>query len=348
MPTCLGLLPLCNNMSAILSCQDQYFAGGQHYDGPLYPTSASAVDVSKETMLSLWATGLLDNRGSLREPPTQDPFFDLGFSVQENYDWGPQVSSQIFTNKQLQDTLVQKDEELARLQEENNKLKQYLNSAYVKSLEEKAKKLLSEHGRTMADVCRMGKRKVKESTFSACDTPVKKARRNLFTNFTANQEQTPPVNTWVLQTLGLKDVDTIDESSMTFSALASDLAGSIEAYQGGPLEGMDYSTCDGAHMDYSDALKTPVRRDDSTSSGGEPPYLFPCNSSSPGSTRLAPYDSSPCYAADVSPNKTEIAFSTSLNPHRNVKTHTFSQGQAFVRRDDEGGWKFTWVPKQSE
>lgn len=40
---------------------------------------------------------------------------------------------------QLQDTLVQKEEELARLHEENNHLRQYLNSALVKCLEEKAK-----------------------------------------------------------------------------------------------------------------------------------------------------------------------------------------------------------------
>ncbi len=40
---------------------------------------------------------------------------------------------------QLQDTLMQREEELARLQEENNKLKEFLNSSYVKSLEEKTK-----------------------------------------------------------------------------------------------------------------------------------------------------------------------------------------------------------------
>lgn len=43
-----------------------------------------------------------------------------------------------FTIK-LQDTLMQREEELARLQEENNKLKEFLNSSYVKSLEEKTK-----------------------------------------------------------------------------------------------------------------------------------------------------------------------------------------------------------------
>lgn len=42
---------------------------------------------------------------------------------------------------QLQDTLLQKEEELARLHEENNHLRQFLNSALVKRLEEKTKVL---------------------------------------------------------------------------------------------------------------------------------------------------------------------------------------------------------------
>lgn len=39
----------------------------------------------------------------------------------------------------LQDTLMQREEELARLHEENNKLKEFLNSSFVKCLEEKRK-----------------------------------------------------------------------------------------------------------------------------------------------------------------------------------------------------------------
>lgn len=40
---------------------------------------------------------------------------------------------------QLQDTLLQREEELARLQEENNKLREFLSSSFVRTLEEKAK-----------------------------------------------------------------------------------------------------------------------------------------------------------------------------------------------------------------
>lgn len=52
--------------------------------------------------------------------------------------------SSIISIPQLQDTLLQKEEELARLHEENNNLRQYLNSALIKCLEEKAKVLCSE------------------------------------------------------------------------------------------------------------------------------------------------------------------------------------------------------------
>lgn len=44
-----------------------------------------------------------------------------------------------FLLSQLQDTLMQRDEELARLHEENNKLKDFLNSSFVKCLEDKRK-----------------------------------------------------------------------------------------------------------------------------------------------------------------------------------------------------------------
>lgn len=44
--------------------------------------------------------------------------------------------------------------------------------------------------------------------------------------------------------------------------------------------------------------------------------------------------------------RTELAFSMSLSPSSSVKTHSFPQGQAFVRKDGEGRWSFTWVPRQ--
>lgn len=41
-----------------------------------------------------------------------------------------------------------------------------------------------------------------------------------------------------------------------------------------------------------------------------------------------------------------VVFSMSLSPSCSVRTHSFPQGQAFIRRNPEGRWNFTWVPRQ--
>lgn len=41
-----------------------------------------------------------------------------------------------------------------------------------------------------------------------------------------------------------------------------------------------------------------------------------------------------------------VVFSMSLSPSCSVRTHSFAQGQAFVRKNPEGSWNFTWVPRQ--
>ncbi|XP_025067510.1 geminin coiled-coil domain-containing protein 1 [Alligator sinensis] len=313
--------------------------------------SAASVDVSKETRVSFWAAGLPDNSG---EGQPGDPFCDLDFAGQDDVWPGDQLSSQLYRNKQLQDTLLQKEEELARLHEENNNLRQYLNSALIKCLEEKAKKLLSGSGQRDHAIFRGGKRKVRENDCFAPpeSPPLAKARRNLFSEFTACEEPPrPAVDSWVLQTLGLKDIDTIDESvSANYSALAGELG--EDPYCPQPVEAMDYDSAEDPTALYG---CEPLTRIPSTASLCKEvtPYLTPlssapCASSSGHGDVPFPAYGLPYFSQDVSRNKTEVAFTTSVSPHRNVKTHTFQQGQAFVRRDDDGGWKFTWVPKQSE
>ncbi|KAM9378576.1 geminin coiled-coil domain-containing protein 1 [Phaethornis superciliosus] len=263
-----------------------------------------------------------------------------------------QLSSQLYRNKQLQDTLLQKEEELARLHEENNNLRQYLNSALIKCLEEKAKKLLSCHGQKNCAALKSTKRRLKEDhCFVPLDIPhASKARRNLFNEFTACEEQpSPAVDSWVLQTLGLKDVNTIDETSANYSALSSDLG--KDTYCLSPGESADYDHSEGAAATYSCSHVSPANS--STHPQGEDsPFLpqfssAPCVSSAPSLSSL-PAPGLPYLTGDFSPNKTEVAFTTSLSPHRNVRTHTFHQGQAFVCRGEDGGWRFTWVPKQAE
>ncbi|KAB1284127.1 Geminin coiled-coil domain-containing protein 1 [Camelus dromedarius] len=246
---------------------------------------------------------------------------------------------------QLQDTLVQKEEELARLHEENNHLRQYLNSALVKCLEEKAKKLLSseEFSRARGNF-RKGKRKPREQRYFPPEIPHhKNAKRNLSSEFANCEEQPgPPVDPWVLRTLGLKDLNTIDDtSSANYSALLSHPARTTSAFPQFLDDAVGYHNAPGQDLPIDCGGDRTAPSHSTSSHGGE--FHFPSQlSSPPGGLQTPPY-----YASDVLRNKTEVAFSTSLSPHCNVKTHSFHQGQAFVRRDEEGGWKFTWVPKQS-
>ncbi|XP_041120756.1 geminin coiled-coil domain-containing protein 1-like [Polyodon spathula] len=349
-------------MSAILSCQDQYFVGGQGYDCPYsLSTSAANVDVSKETLVSFWAAGLLDNRACQHEPQSQQRYYELDSGIQDNFIWKDHLSPQLQRNQQLQDTLLQKEEELARLHDENHKLKEYLNSTFVKGLEEKAKILL--HNGPGVD-CRprnkrrrvLGEEGVPASTASQLlpSSSLKKACRNLSLEFCTAEElaHTPPVDSWVLQTLGLKDVDTIDHSA-NYSDLLTSLddqnalhadPGAMDNSNTGRVSSqLGYCPDPGVGVEYTGS---PCNLDSC--------YLPRLSSSSPQahSTPL-PGIATPSlfkspYSIDVSRNKTEVAFTMFLNPHRNVKTHSFKQGQAFVCRDDQAGWKFTWVPKQSE
>nr|XP_020820478.1 geminin coiled-coil domain-containing protein 1 [Phascolarctos cinereus] len=339
-------------MSTSLPCQDQHFAGGQDYNCPhSTSTSASSVDVSRETWVSFWAAGLLDNREQQQEPGPQEQCNDFDFFVHEDYAGaGNQLSSQLYRNKQLQDTLLQKEEELARLHEENNNLRQYLNSALVKCLEQRAKKLLMQNGPTQIYGCtENGKRKPKEGRYPAVDTPhPKNAKRSLFSEFAACEGRpSPPVDPWVLKTLGLKDLDTIDDSvPANYSAVLSQPEGST--FQQLPGE----EAIVGLPISDESAQVAPLHNTGSQQQ--EDLLFFSGVSDQPGAlpslSNLSPNPfppyASPGYTPDVSPNKTDVAFSTSLTPHCHVKTHSFQQGQAFVRRD-EGGWKFTWVPKQS-
>ncbi|NXF51041.1 GEMC1 protein, partial [Oceanites oceanicus] len=335
-------------------CPEPDFAGGP---GCACPWSAPA-GVSKETWAAVCAAGPppqhSQGRREARPPGLLPPgqFCTPQLGAQDAAWRGDQLSSQLYRNKQLQDTLLQKEEELARLHEENNNLRQYLNSALIKCLEEKAKKLLSCHGQKTCAILKSTKRRLKEDhCFVPQETPhASKARRNLSNEFTACEEQaSPAVDSWVLQTLGLKDVNTIDETSANYSALSSDLG--KDTYCLSPGEAIDYDHSEGASAVYSCSQMPPANSSTHPCSE-DSPFLpqfssAPCVSSSVPNVSSLPAYGLPYLTGDLSPNKTEVAFTTSLSPHRNVKTHTFHQGQAFVRRDDDGGWRFTWVPKQA-
>lgn len=190
---------------------------------------------------------------------------------------------------------------------------------------------------------RKGKRKPKEQRYFPPEIPHhKNAKRSLASEFANCGQHGPPVDPWVLQTLGLKDLNTIDDtSSANYSALSSHARQTTSTFPQFLDEAIDYPNAPGEDLpiDYGGDRTTPLP---GTASHSEDFHFLSQLSNPPGGLQALPY-----YSSDVSPNKTEMAFSTSLSPHCNVKTHSFHQGQAFVRRDEEGGWKFTWVPKQS-
>uniref|UniRef100_A0A671MDY8 Geminin coiled-coil domain-containing protein 1-like n=1 Tax=Sinocyclocheilus anshuiensis TaxID=1608454 RepID=A0A671MDY8_9TELE len=303
----------------MLSCQDLSFAGGQRYD---YSASTSAdgnVDVSTATLVSLWDAGPLDNAARQHEPPRRDSLPVSEHGLGHRPTWPDQLSPQIQRNKQLQDTLMQREEELARLQEENNKLKEFLNSSYVKSLEEKTKKLLSNckvpdgprhQKRTYDDF-----RNLSQLLHSG---EGKRTCRNLSLEFCSAEElaATPPLDSWILETLGLQDENTVDPELSSPPAMTT-----------------------AQHFTPPRAASTPFHPQD-VSPG--PYYNTPgCDSSSP------PGGNSQLFSTPrMSRSRTDLAFSMSLSPQNSVKTHSFPQGQAFTRRDAQGGWNFTWVPKQ--
>ncbi|XP_054138993.1 geminin coiled-coil domain-containing protein 1 [Melozone crissalis] len=331
-------------LSAGRPCPQPDFAGGS---GCAWPWSAPA-GVSKETWAAVCAAEPPHSQG---RPQGQVCSPQLG--AQDAAWQGDQLSSQLYRNKQLQDTLLQKEEELARLHEENNNLRQYLNSALIKCLEEKAKKLLSDHGQKTCAILKSTKRRLKEDhCFFPQETPhASKARRNLFNEFTVCEEQaSPAVDSWVLQTLGLKDVNTIDEASANYSALSPDLG--KDTYCLSPGGAADCEHREGAAAVFSCSHEPPGSSSTHPCSQ-DSPFLpqfssAPCISSPVPSVSSLPAYELPYWTGGLSPNRTEVAFTTCLSPHRNVRTHSFHQGQAFVRRDNDGGWRFTWVPKQPE
>ncbi|KAJ8368174.1 hypothetical protein SKAU_G00082020 [Synaphobranchus kaupii] len=439
--------------STAVSCQEPSFVGGQRYDCPYsLPTSAESVDVSKETVVSFWAAGPLDNTVCLHEPSQQETFYNLGYETEPT--WNDHLSPQLQRNKQLQDTLLQREEELARLQEENNKLKEFLNSSVVKCLEAKAKKLLSAPRATGA----RNRKRIQLDDGRSCrfnssqllsGAHGKRTCRNVTLDFCSAEEvaDTLPMDSWVLQTLGLKDEDTIDPSANYTSSIntAANFSPKIDtsaSYSGdtanrsshlnsspnfrsnssssatanscsnidssvnyisnivpsNPSPSVDPSTNSSPSVDISansssncsapvlahvpDLLQLPdtldlrlqlpdtldlhlqlpdtldlrpqmpplpgLPREMETAQHGTPTPRCVETGRTPQTRPVPPGESAARCVTPCAPRgRTEAAFSMFLQPWSSVRTHSFSQGQAFVCKDKRGGWNFTWVPKDA-
>ncbi|KAJ0022384.1 hypothetical protein NQD34_009874 [Periophthalmus magnuspinnatus] len=276
----------------------------------------------------------------------------------------------------MHDTLLQREEELARLQEENQKLRQFLNSSLVKDLEEKAKTL-----------CANGKRKRNLSFFTP---PIsKRVCRNLTAEICSESEPSETsLDLWVLKTLGLKDKDTIDTGADHNNTITNHYHSPLEhntdscnVYQSpitaimlqaspNPSENQDgkdsgfanVSTVFSSSKDYNSTCYT-------YSNGQSPNISFTMEKSQPEVSQWplpfhttinyspmerlhflpkfcsTPKKSNQNGASLMRSSRPVLAFSMSLSPNHSLKTHSFPHGQAFVRRDTKGRCSFTWVPR---
>ncbi|KAF6726242.1 Geminin coiled-coil domain-containing protein 1 [Oryzias melastigma] len=378
-----------------------------------------------ETPASVWPEDPSDPMERRGPPCVWDSSPPAGWT------WEQQFSPHLQRNKQLQDALLQREEELARLQEENSKLREFLSSSFVRNLQEKAEKLgVASHAALKRTQMTRDGETPPFSTHRLLNAKKvsKRVCRNLTAEFCSETPESPSelnLDQWVLRTLGLKDRDTIDTSSpfvLDFSDWEEDSSsgstfdspistatpssvhsccrgGASEPDHGfsaadpdtlenctgsagiGPL--LNLTVHEGSHetrirnfnfwtsfhtdgldlhsMTASSSVRSPDRNAAEPPFWSRPPHRWtppeqplppPFLTSTPTSNqpRLSAGSwnpTSPSVPPEVqTPRRcTDVAFSMLLCPSSSVKTHSFPQGQAFVRRDTGGRCNFTWVPR---
>lgn len=250
---------------------------------------------------------------------------------------------------------------------------------------------------------------------------MKRTCRNLSLEFCSSEDlaSTPPVDHWILQTLGLKDADTIDTSTENNLILSFDSVSTCspnsehsKSYcQTKSQETSNYSyagSCPGIELstNYSSTFNSINNYTVSTDSCSNDAAsgLVQISPSVPATPvhQVTPFPShlsqlienpllpqkiqhfTPILASSsvlfqdsglklnhtpshcqslITPPKSlglqqsrsipaprsqpDVAFTMSLSSSSSVRTHSFHQGQAFVRKNFQGGWSFTWVPIQN-
>ncbi|XP_061828232.1 geminin coiled-coil domain-containing protein 1 [Nerophis lumbriciformis] len=273
-----------------------------------------------ETLTSVWAPG---DPCDLVEAPRVWEACVFNRAPPAGVFWSEQLSHHLQRNKQLQDTLVQREEQLSRLQEENNKLREFLNSSFVRNVREKSK------------LSRKLKRNNERASFQNVPQVSKRVCRNLTAEFCSESPASsePALDLWVLRTLGLKDRDTIDACQQVLEVTPPPAESGPE----GPLSRADWTPQDPG---------PPVHMSTQFS---QPPHFCSSAQQLPSTPRDPPVSPrhvsplpSPVHSGPSRPS--DLAFSMALSPSSSVKTHSFPQGQAFVRKDPVGRWNFTWVP----
>ncbi|XP_014912708.1 geminin coiled-coil domain-containing protein 1 isoform X1 [Poecilia latipinna] len=326
------------------------------------PTDLCDLDESRNMLSSLWES-------------------KCAFTPSAGLMWTQQLSPHLQRNKQLQDALLQREEELARLQEENSKLRGFLSSSFVTNLQEKAKKLTADRRNLKRNQSSFDHEpsEVRGHPFSKQIT--KRVCRNLTAEFCSESSAgsaspEPSLDLWVLRMLGLKDQNTIDASSESESSLKDlvycDAFGSpvstpssVHSYcqtaagetdhlsSEGTFSARPVPTCSGPVGALPSSALTEIcstRGVQLLESSWTPneQLCFTSRSSSGSVLNKSQAPSSGCSATSSQSlhKPTDLAFSMSLSPSSSVKTHSFPQGQAFIRKDTGGRWNFTWVPRQ--
>ncbi|XP_019729786.1 geminin coiled-coil domain-containing protein 1 isoform X2 [Hippocampus comes] len=260
--------------------------------------------------------------------------------------------SHLQRNKELENMLLQQEEELNRLQEENNKLRQFLNSSFIGESKDKAKKLSANGTKNLNrkppyHVC----------SFQNCTRRhphiSKRVCRNLSAEFSSAESGSadssstssePTLDLWVLRTLGLKDPDTIDTSSLP-AAYQKNLAVSPVAHQiESDQSDCSYGSVEGLQSHHAIMASTPNHI--SPPSGhqfSEETHLSQAPFCSPVLNWSWTAQSQSQVGQSVAGHP-DLAFSMSLSPASSVKTLSYPQGQAFIRRDPQGRCNFTWLP----
>ncbi|XP_037343527.2 geminin coiled-coil domain-containing protein 1 [Pungitius pungitius] len=199
-----------------------------------------------ETRASFWACDLSDlsdlgERSSVCESPCVFPSSSAGLM------WTQQISPHLQRNKQLQDTLLQREEELVRLQDENNQLREFLASSFV-NLERKAKKLPTDGRRLKRSLAYSDDGSLHDLVphLQTSQRVSKRVCRNLTAEFCSSSSDTstcsqPNLDLWVLRTLGLKDRDTIDTSSGSSAPPGFGLCGLRSTYHAAESPSSDYT-----------------------------------------------------------------------------------------------------------
>ncbi|XP_061683566.1 geminin coiled-coil domain-containing protein 1 [Syngnathoides biaculeatus] len=243
-------------------------------------------------------------------------------------------SEHLQRNKQLEDALRWRDEEMGRLRDENDKLRRFLDrlsgDLNQNLSADRTKNLNRKRPYHVGRFENSARRHLQVSKHVCRNLSVEFSSTEFSSDESGTPSSEPALDLWVLRTLGLKDPATIDTSSPLGHQIESDRS----------------------DFNHAALLQSPSTVTTSTPnlSGSLPEKLFPeenrfsqapFSGPSPNWSRTP---QSPRLSDCPTGGSPDLVFAMSLSPTSNVKTLSYPQGQAFVRTDPQGRYNFTWLP----